>query len=270
MPVRERLASFRTWSRAHLRRILLATAAVIVVAALAVWFVGRDKGPAPLTADDVNKAVTKAIDNQAKKEAAGPSDGSVVYASIRPSLVIITTGRAGNSGLGAGTVVKDDGTILTALHVVNGATSITVTFADGTQTPATITASTPAQDIAVLTPKSLPEIVVPATLGGGVRVGDVVFAVGHPLGYTGSVSSGVVSATNRTVTVQGLRAHRAHPDRRGHQPRATPAGRCSNVAGQVVGVVTALANPDDDDSYAGIGFAVPIATAGGAAGAPPK
>ena len=269
VPVRDRLARLRTWSKAHLRRILLATTAIAVVAALAVWYVGRDKGPAPITADDVNKAVTKALDDEAKKQAAAPSDGAVVYATIRPSLVIITTGRGGNSGLGAGTVVKDDGTILTALHVVNGAATITVTFADGTQTPATITASTPAQDIAVLMPKSLPEILVPATLGGGVRVGDVVFAVGHPLGYTGSVSSGVVSATNRTVTVQGLKLTGLIQTDAAINP-GNSGGPLLNAAGQVVGVVTALANPDDDDSYAGIGFAVPIATAGGAAGAPPK
>jgi S1-C subfamily serine protease len=269
VPVRERVARLRTWSRAHLRRILLATASVVVVAALAVWFVGRDKGPAPLTADDVNKAVTKAIDNEAKKQAAAPSDGSAVYATILPSLVIITTGRAGNSGLGAGTVVKDDGTILTALHVVNGATTITVRFADGTESPATITASTPAQDIAVLTPTTLPEIVVPATLGGGVRIGDEVFAVGHPLGYVGSISTGVVSATNRTVTVKGLRLTGLIQTDAAINP-GNSGGPLLNAAGQVVGVVTALANPDDDDSYAGIGFAVPIATAGGAAGAPPK
>ena len=269
VPVRERLARLRTWSRAHLRRILLTAAAVIVVAALSVWFVGRDKGPAPLTADDVNKAVTKAIDYEAKKQAAAPSEGSVVYAMIRPSLVIITTGRSGNSGLGAGTVVNDGGTILTALHVVNGATSITVTFADGTQTPATITASTPSQDIAVLTPKDLPEVVVAATLGGGVRVGDEVYAVGHPLGYTGSVSSGVVSALNRTVTVQGTKLTGLIQTDAAINP-GNSGGPLLNSAGQVVGVVSALANPDDDDSYAGIGFAVPIAAAGGAAGAPPK
>lgn len=269
VPVRERLARLRTWSRAHLRRVLLAAAAVIVVAALGIWFVGRDKGPAPITADDVNKAVTKAIDDEAKKQAAAPSDGSVVYASIRPSLVVIGTGRAGSSGLGAGTVVKDDGTILTALHVVNGATTITVTFADGTQSPATITASTPSQDIAVLTPTTLPEVVVPAVLGGGARVGDVVFAVGHPLGYVDSVSSGVVSATNRTVTVQGIKLTGLIQTDAAINP-GNSGGPLLNAGGQVVGVVTALANPDDDDSYAGIGFAVPIATAGGAAGAPPK
>jgi S1-C subfamily serine protease len=106
-------------------------------------------------------------------------------------------------------------------------------------------------------------------LGGGVRVGDVVFAVGHPLGYVDSVSSGVVSATNRTVTVQGVKLTGLIQTDAAINP-GNSGGPLLNAGGQVVGVVTALANPDDDDSYAGIGFAVPIATAGGAAGAPAK
>lgn len=267
--VRDGLARLGTWSRTHLRRVLLVTAALVVVASLAVWLAVRDRGPASLTAADVNEAVAKAIDAQAKKQAAQADDGAVAYAAIRQSLVVITTSRGTSTGLGAGTVVKDDGTILTALHVVNGATSITVAFADGTKSAATITASTPGQDIAVLTPATLPETVIPATLGGGVRVGDVVFAVGHPLGYAGSVSEGVVSATNRSVSVKGTTLTGLIQTDAAINP-GNSGGPLLNKVGQVVGVVTALANPDDEDSYAGIGFAVPIATAGGAAGNPAK
>ncbi len=267
--VRDRLAHVRAWTARHLRRALVVAASLVVVASLAVWLTVRDKGPAPLTADDVNQAVAKAIDAEQKRQAAQASDGSIVYATIRQSLVVISTSRGSASGLGAGTIVKDDGTILTALHVVNGATSITVLFADGTQSSATVTSATPAQDIAVLTPATLPETIVPAVLGGGVAVGDEVFAVGHPMGYTGSVSGGVVSATNRTVTVQGTKLTGLIQTDAAINP-GNSGGPLLNKAGQVVGVVTALANPADEDAYAGIGFAVPIATAGGAVGAPAK
>ena len=265
VPVRERLARFRTWTKVHVRRVVLVAAVIVVVAALGVWWGVRPKGPVPLTQSDVNSSITKALQDQAKQQAALPADGTTAYAAVRLSLVVITTG----TGLGAGTVVKDDGTILTALHVVKGATAITVRFADGTQAAATVTASTPDQDIAVLTPATLPEVVVAATLGGGVGVGDEVFAVGNPLGYAGSLSGGVVSALNRTVTIQGTTLSGLIQTDAAVNP-GNSGGPLVNKAGQVVGVVTALANPSGADSFAGIGFAVPIATAGGAAGAPPK
>lgn len=263
--VRERLARLRTSARDRLRQVVLVAAALVLVAAAGLWWALRPTGPAPITQDDVNSSITKALDAQAKKQAAQPADGSVAYSAVRASLVVVTT----PGGLGAGTVVKDDGTILTALHVVRGASAITVRFADGTQSAATVSASTPAQDIAVLTPATLPQVVVPATLGGGVGVGDEVFAVGNPLGYAGSLSGGVVSALNRTVAVEGITLTGLIQTDAAVNP-GNSGGPLVNRAGQVVGVVTALANPVGDDSFAGIGFAVPIATAGGAAGAPPK
>ena len=269
VPVRERFARLRTWMQTHVRRVVLIAAVVVVVAALGVWWGVRPKGPAPLTQSDVNASITKALQDQAKQQAAQPADGSTAYAAVRLSLVVITTATATSGGLGAGTVVKDDGTILTALHVVRGATTITVRFADGTQSVATVTASTPDQDIAVLSPATLPEVVVPATLGGGVGVGDEVFALGNPLGYAASLSGGVVSALNRTVTIQGTTLNGLIQTDAAVNP-GNSGGPLVNKAGQVVGVVTALANPSGADSFAGIGFAVPIATAGGAAGAPPK
>jgi S1-C subfamily serine protease len=267
--VRDRLARIRTWTQTHARRVVLIAAAIVVVAALAIWLAVRPAGPTPISQDDVNQAITKALDNQAKQQAGQPADGATAYAAVRLSFVVITTASATGQGLGAGTVVKDDGTILTALHVVRGAKTITVRFADGTSSAATVASTTPAQDIAVLTPATLPEVVVPATLGGGVGVGDEVFAVGNPLGYAGSLSGGVVSALNRSVAIQGTTLVGLIQTDAAVNP-GNSGGPLVNKAGQVVGVVTALANPTGVDSFAGIGFAVPIATAGGAAGAPPK
>ena len=125
------------------------------------------------------------------------------------------------SGSGAGIIVNANGTILTALHVVDGADSITVCYTDGTYSPADDrAASTPENDIATLAPVR-PARDRRARGARRRRAGRVpVFAVGHPLGLTDSLSAGVVSALDRIVTVTATRRARApHPDRRGGQPR---------------------------------------------------
>jgi S1-C subfamily serine protease len=165
-------------------------------------------------------------------------------------------------------VVNAGGAVLTALHVVDGAAQVQVEFADGTRAAAQVTARQPEHDIAVLAVDRLPEVVVPAVLAGAPPIGDTVFAVGNPLGLRASLTSGVVSATGRTITppsgpaLDGLIQFDAavNPGNSG--------GPLLNRAGQVVGIVTALANPANQDFFVGVGFAVPIATAGGAAGGP--
>ena len=100
---------------------------------------------------------------------------------------------------GAGVVVDATGRILTARHVVHGADSIEVTFADGTETSATIASEEADNDIAVLTPAKTPSVIVPAVLGGRIQTGDEVYAVGHPLDLVDSLSAGVVSGLDRTA-----------------------------------------------------------------------
>ena len=151
-----------------------------------------------------------------------------------------------------------------------GPSSIEVTFADGTKTAAQIVSEQPDQDIAVLQPGQPPSVIVPAVLGGGVQIGDDVYAVGHPLGLVDSLTAGVVSGLNRSVPdPRRCPAARAHPVRCRSQPGQLgwPA---AEPGGQVVGIVTALANPSQQPFFVGIGFAIPIATAGGAAGAPQR
>ena len=249
-------------------------ALVVIVALLITYAVTRPPGPPVLTQRDVDTSVQRGIEKQAEAEAAAPADASVAHAAIAPSLVLIETrdtvaGRQ-QDGSGAGVVVNADGTVLTALHVVDGSTDITVTFADGTTSPATVASEKRESDIATLTPSTLPEVVVPAVLGGGVTVGAPVFAVGHPLGLTDSLSAGVVSALDRTVRVEGDRKleHLIQIDAAVNPGNS--GGPLLNKAGQVVGIVTGLANPTDQSLFVGIGFAVPIATAGGAAGSPPR
>jgi S1-C subfamily serine protease len=167
-------------------------------------------------------------------------------------------------------IVNKGGTILTALHVVNGAKSVRVTFIDGTKSSATVTSTDPKNDIAVLQPERGPETIVPAVLGSVGQVGEDAYAVGHPLGYFGSLTSGVISGLDRTITVKGGRKLHGLIQFDAAVNPGNSGGPLLNRGGQVIGIVTALANPSRDGYFIGLGFAVPIGTAGGAANAPSK
>lgn len=203
-----------------------------------------------------------------------PAASAAAYQQILPSLVEVeaagqSTGQDGTS-LGAGVIVNTRGSILTALHVVEGARRVRVSFADGTKSAASVASTDPGNDIAVLQPQRGPEVIVPAVLGGGGQVGEEAYAVGHPLGYVGSLSSGVISALNRSAKTEGGTRLRGLIQFDAAVNPGNSGGPLLNRAGQVIGIVTALANPSRDGLFIGIGFAVPIGAAGGAANAPPK
>ncbi|GAA6525556.1 trypsin-like peptidase domain-containing protein [Intrasporangium sp. DVR] len=256
------------------QRLWLALLVVVALLAVAVVLGLRDPGPPPLTQRDVDKRVAIGLEAQAEEEARTPAEASLAYAAIQPSLVLITT-RGSNSqgefgGTGAGVIVNAKGTVLTALHVVEDADSITVSYPDGTRTPATIASADPANDTAALAPDTLPRTVVPAVLGGRVQVGTPVYAVGHPLGLPDSLSAGVVSALDRDVRVDGGRHLQNLIQIDAAVNPGNSGGPLLNASGQVVGIVTGLANPTNESLFVGIGFAVPIATAGGTVGGPPR
>jgi putative serine protease PepD len=189
-----------------------------------------------------------------------------IYQRVAPSVVSIRTGH----DLGTGVIVSDAGAILTADHVIAGGGAITVTFADGTVAEASVASASKSLDIAVLTPAKLPQVVVPATLGGGAGVGAPVVAIGNPLGLTDSVSAGVVSGLNRTAdTGTGQRTGLIQFDAAVNP--GSSGGPLLDARGMVIGIVVALATPDGEDAFAGIGFAVPIGAAlGGSAGTGPQ
>jgi S1-C subfamily serine protease len=199
--------------------------------------------------------------------------GEKVYRVIQPSLVLIETegGPTSEGAIGSGVVVNAAGQIMTAEHVIDGASGIKVTFADGSQTSASVVSSTPETDIAVIQPDTPPGLIVPAVLGGGAQIGDETFSVGNPLGLTGSLTAGVVSGLDRTIErengggdLKGLIQFDAAVN------PGSSGGPLLNRQGQVIGIVTALANPTEQKFFIGIGFAVPIATAGGGGRVPDK
>jgi S1-C subfamily serine protease len=275
--------------------------AVAAGAAFVGWLIGRgDGGPPSLTRSEAAATASSIAAEAVAAAAAAPARGVDVYRAIAASLVVIqvegkpaeanpgggaTTDdplvpRATGPGaaadpdpvdsLGTGVVINDDGMILTADHVVADAASIRVTFADGTEANAFVVSSEPDQDVAVLMADARPGVIVPAVMGGGVRIGDEAFAVGHPLGLTGSLSAGVISGLDRTVpTARGTELTGLIQFDAAVNPGSS-GGPLLNRAGQVVGIVTALADPSRQGTWSGVGFAVPIATAGGAAGGPSR
>ena len=226
-------------------------------------------GPPPLTVREVNDMVAQAMASATPP----PAYSQHVYQVIRPSLVLVQTETVDEYGLGSGVLVNDSGAVLTALHVVTNSTVITLTFADGTESGARVLTAQPENDTALLQAYQLPEVIVPAVLGnpGAMRVGDEAFAVGNPFGLYSSMSAGVISGFDRsfkpvssTIELQGLIQIDAavNPGNSG--------GPLLDRNGAVIGIVTGIVNPTNDDFFVGIGFAVPInAALGGGGGSLP-
>lgn len=189
-----------------------------------------------------------------------------VVAAVLPSVVQINT----NGSVGSGVVFDDKGNIVTNAHVVGQATTFQVRLADSPKPlPATLVGSYPPDDLAVIKLDQPPPSLRPARFGDSstLQVGDIVLAMGNPLGLTGSVTNGIISAIGRTVT---------EPPR-GPVPAATLAdviqtsaavnpgnsgGALVNLDGEVVGIPTLGATEPQVDGQgggtaAGIGFAIP-------------
>ncbi len=256
------------------RIVPYATGALVALVAVLLWS-ALVPGTPPLTQHDVDDTVAKALASVTP----APAFSEQVYAAVRPSLVLIETsgpkpsGQTGSAGgLGSGVVVTTAGDILTSLHVVADATEINVTFADGTRSGAQVTAREPEHDIAVIRATVPPTEIAPATLGDprAVHEGSEAYTLGNPLGLVGSMSAGVISGLDRSFKIPNSQQvltgliqidAAVNPGNSG--------GPLTDRDGHVIGIVAALVNPTEDDVFIGIGLAVPIDVAGGAAGLPP-
>jgi S1-C subfamily serine protease len=247
----------------------------ILVALLASLAYGALQPARPqVTKADVDKTVAKALASVTPP----PAFSETAYRAVQPSLVLIQTtepktgGKPGTEdALGSGVVVSLFGDILTALHVVDKATKIQVTFADGYQAVARIVKRDPDHDIAVIRPGKPPQV-FPATLGNpaAAQPGSEAYAVGSPFGLGGSISAGVISARDRSFTPRGTnRVLKGLIQIDAAVNPGNSGGPLVDRDGRVIGIVIALINPTQDDVFIGIGLAVPIDVAGGAAGVPP-
>jgi S1-C subfamily serine protease len=259
--------------RPHVHSTALFAVGVFAALAALLFYNYLTPNPPQLTTQDVNDSVVEVLASVTP----APALSAQVYRAIQPSLILIQVEKPDEDGevehgVGSGVVINGAGDILTSLHVVDNATDIQLFFADGSESGAQVIVEQPENDIAVLHPNEPPGLIVPAVLGnpGAMHIGDEAFVVGNPLGLYGSMSTGVISGFNRSFQprnsdqkLEGLIQIDAavNPGNSG--------GPLLNRGGQVVGIVTGLVNPTEQEVFIGIGFAVPINVAAAAAGAPP-
>ena len=258
--------------RTGLKRLLPFVLGVLATFVALELFRWASPSTPQLTNRDVNQAIVQAMASATPP----PPYSQLVYQIVQPSLVLIEAKSQKADGtddtsLGSGVIVDQNGDILTSLHVVTGTTDIQVFFADGSQSAAQVITSTASIDIAVLQPAQPPSVVVPAVLGNpnAMRVGDEAYVVGNPFGLYSSMSAGVISGFDRSFKPEdsGLELTGLIQIDAAVNP-GNSGGPLLNRYGQVIGIVTGIANPTNQDFFVGIGFAVPINIAGAAAGAP--
>lgn len=260
------------WSVIGLLALLLATSVALSLR----------PGSRPLTQRDIDAAVLKTLST-----AALPSRAAKAYEIIAPSVVRVVgigadyvpvsekspDGRDDRErSVGTGVVITDKGVILTNLHVVQGAETIRITFADGLESTASITGAQPENDLAVLQAHKIPDDMIAATMRstGDLAPGDEVVAVGYPFGIGPSASAGIISGLNRTFrSPEGKQPIKNLIQFDAAANPGNSGGPLVTMEGEVVGVVTAIYNPNEQRTFVGIGFAVPIENAASAAGLPP-
>ncbi len=235
------------------------------VAGLGGYLVGQ-------SIDSPNVSGLSTVDLPQVSEAASQESASIadIAESVLPSVVSILIEAGNNSGSGSGFIVQSDGYILTNNHVaapaVNGG-KLTVVFDNGDKTSATIVGRNTSYDLAVLKVEKngLPT----AVLGNSdqVRVGELVIAIGAPLGLNGTVTSGIISSLDRPVTAGG-RGDLAFINAVQTDAAINPGnsgGPLLDAAGRVIGVNSAIAtlagSANAEVGSIGLGFAIPINSA---------
>ena len=201
----------------------------------------------------------------------GHCDAARISRDVLPSIVTIFTGLpGGGSSSGSGIIIRPDGKILTNDHVIAQSNSIRVLLDDGQQFPATVIGADPLTDLAVLQVNDTKLPALPIAWNEPISTGQGVVALGAPLGLSGTVTAGIVSARNRnvpapiagggtTVLLDSIQTDAAiNPGNSG--------GALVTCGGRLIGVNTAISTVPDSNGVAGggsvgIGFAVPATIA---------
>src|SRR5689334_2177943 len=170
---------------------------------------------------------------------------------VLPSVASLLVRTNRGSGAGSASVLTADGFLLTSAHVVEGADSAEAAFTDGTEVRADVVGRDPLSDLAVLRARG--DVPAPVTLGdaAALRVGQLVVALGNPLGLAGSVTAGVVSALGRSLPTRAGRVIDEVIQTDAALNPGNSGGALADSTGRLVGVNTAVAG-------VGVGLAVPI------------
>ena len=174
-----------------------------------------------------------------------------VAETVGPSVASVRVRTRRGQGAGSASVLTADGFLLTSAHVVEGAAHADVSFADGSEVTADVIGSDPLSDLAVLRARGA--VPAPVTLGdaAALRVGQLVVALGNPLGFAGTVTAGIVSALGRSLPTRAGRVVDEVIQTDATLNPGNSGGALADSAGRVVGVNTAVAG-------IGVGLAVPI------------
>jgi serine protease Do len=244
--------------------IVTATFAAVLASASTLTLAGLAAQPVATTAPGAVAAVTVA--------ATTSSDLTSVITTARRSVVTITVqstvamGRMGQAmsttGVGSGVIVTADGYILTAQHVVEGATAVTVTLSDGTTYDGTVVDVSSTDDVALVRIDATGLTAAPIADPAAVEVGQLAIAIGNPLGeYADSVTLGIVSGLDRTISVadtstrtEVTRSNLIQTDAALNEGNS--GGPLLNTKGEVIGINTATAS-----SAQGLGFATSVGAA---------
>ncbi|MCK2213781.1 trypsin-like peptidase domain-containing protein [Actinomadura sp. ATCC 31491] len=254
-----------------LTRKAIAGLAVAAAAALGVTALGGGAVGAYLAgADRPVAAASASAPSPVFRSVADQLTVAEVAAKVQPSVVMIQ----GRTAEGSGVVLSEDGLILTNNHVVSGQGDVlTVKFNDGRTAKASVVGTDPATDLAVIRAEGVKGL-AKATLGDSdqLKVGDDVLAVGSPLGLDGTVTAGIVSALDRTVTAGDGGGGQQFPWGQQQQTETTTlggmiqtdaainpgnsGGALVNAAGELVGINSAVSSEGVN-----LGFAIPVNTA---------
>jgi putative serine protease PepD len=262
-------------ARKGLLPMLAGVLAVALLAGGGAGYVGmRLAGGGSLTDPSASLGTGSATSSSLNR---APDSVAGIAARVLQSVVSISVNSPSGSGTGSGVVLRSDGYVLTNNHVVDAAASggnVTVSFngAESVDVPATIVGRDPSTDLAVLKVRTSSKL-VPAALGQSrsLVVGDPVIAIGSPLGLAGTVTTGIVSALNRTVNVPGEDGGRT-PLFNAIQTDAAinpgnSGGALVDAKGQVIGINSAIATlgagsggfgGSTQSGSIGVGFAIPI------------
>ncbi len=226
------------------------------------YMIARETVPAASTSADVVAA--------AALPSAVPGSIAEIAAQVQPAVVQLNVSSDAGDGTGSGFVISDDGYIITNNHVAGPAGqggSIEVSFSDGSTATGTLVGANPGYDLAVVKVEKTGLTTVPLGSSDALSVGDSVIAVGSPLGLSGTVTTGIVSALNRPVTAGG-EGETAFINAIQTDAAINPGnsgGPLLDGTGAVIGVNSAIATTGGasggQPGSIGLGFAIPIDTA---------